>query len=185
MELKHKGMLAAGGQLAGMGYLISGYGSAGVFLLAVTACALVFFQTESRRRWPWKAAVLSGLAGGVILALQPMAGNPGWQIGVVLNGVIAMSGCRWVASMKKSERQEIRWSLDWLTALALLFCGLFFLMPPSLRVHVMEPAYAQTGSVWPLTLFPLLVFMPYFPVRRCLWESRSVNKARAGVLNVK
>ena len=66
--------------------------------------------------------------------------------------------------MKKSERQEIRWSLDWLTALALLFCGLFFLMPPSLRVHVMEPAYAQTGSVWPLYPVSAACFYALFSV---------------------
>ena len=68
MEFKDKGMLAAGGQLAGMGYLISGYDNAGVFLLGVTAIALALFQSENRRRWPWKIALLTGLAGGLILA---------------------------------------------------------------------------------------------------------------------
>ena len=50
MEFKDKGMLAAGGQLAGMGYLISGYDNAGVFLLGVTVIALALFQSDNRRR---------------------------------------------------------------------------------------------------------------------------------------
>lgn len=54
MEFKDKGMLAAGGQLAGMGYLISGYDNAGVFLLGVTVIALALFQSDNRCRWPWK-----------------------------------------------------------------------------------------------------------------------------------
>ena len=124
MEFKDKGMLAAGGQLAGMGYLISGYDNAGVFLLGVTAVALALFQSENRRRWPWKIALLTGLAGGLILGLQPMAGNLGWQAATGLNAVIAMLGYRWVASMNKSECRLIRWSLDWLIALTVLFCGL-------------------------------------------------------------
>ena len=108
MEFKDKGMLAAGGQLAGMGYLISGYDNAGVFLLGVTAVALALFQSENRRRWPWKIALLTGLAGGLILGLQPMAGNLGWQAATGLNAVIAMLGYRWVASMNKSECRLIR-----------------------------------------------------------------------------
>ena len=56
MEFKDKGMLAAGGQLAGMGYLISGYDNAGVFLLGVTVIALALFQSDNRCRWPWSAA---------------------------------------------------------------------------------------------------------------------------------
>ena len=75
MEFKDKGMLAAGGQLAGMGYLISGYDNAGVFLLGVTVIALALFQSDNRRRWPWKIALLTGLAGGLILSLQPIAGD--------------------------------------------------------------------------------------------------------------
>ena len=169
MEFKDKGMLAAGGQLAGMGYLISGYDNAGVFLLGVTVIALALFQSDNRCRWPWKIALLTGLAGGLILGLQPMAGDWSWQAATGLNAVIAMLG--------------YRWSLDWLIALTVLFCGLLLLMPSSLRVYVMEPLYADAGSAWPLPLLPLLVFMPYFPVRLRLMRLRAAGKAKVWILN--
>ena len=185
MEVKYKGMLAAGGQLAGMAYLISGYGNAGVFLLGTTVAALVLFQSDLHRRWPWKAAVMAMIGGGLILWMQPMAADPQWQLSVVLNSVIAMLGCRWLTSMTKYERQEVRWLLDWLMALALLFCGLLFAMPASLRGYVMQPHYAASSSVWPLGLFPLLVFMPYFPIRLRLFCHRMPRRLPIGVLNTK
>ena len=57
MELQNQEILLAGGQLAGMAYFISGDINAGVFLLAVTAAALLCFQAQSHRRWPWLTAV--------------------------------------------------------------------------------------------------------------------------------
>ena len=185
MEVKYKGMLAAGGQLAGMAYLISNYGHAGLFLLGTTVVALVLFQRDLHQRWPWKAAVMTMIGGGLILRLQPMAADPQWQLSVVLNGVIAMLGCRWLTSMSKYERQEVRWLLDWLLALALLFCGLLFAMPASLRSYVMQPLYAACSSAWPLGLFPLLIFMPYFPIRLRLLCRRMPRRLQIGVLNIK
>ena len=83
---------------------ISGYGNAGVFLLGTTVAALVLFQSDLHRRWPWKAAVMAMIGGGLILWMQPMAADPQWQLSVVLNSVIAMLGCRWLTSMTKYER---------------------------------------------------------------------------------
>ena len=88
-------------------------------------------------------------------------------------------------AMERGAQEEVRWLLDWLLALALLFCGLLFAMPASLRSYVMQPLYAACSSAWPLGLFPLLIFMPYFPIRLRLLCRRMPRRLQIGVLKIK
>ena len=176
MENRYKMMMICGAQMVSMLYLIEMEYAASVAVMVIALVA-VCSQT-SRKSFSFSSVVMILLSMAMaegFLMLQPMGKEWIWHLMIVLNGIFAFGvhGC--LNAMSSKDRVYLRWVMDWLLAFSFLLAGVLFLMPDSLRMYLMEPLYLNASHTATAVLLPMILCLPYYPLRIMLKGIRTVK----------
>ena len=176
METRYKMMMITGAQMVSMLYLIEGETPASLFVMMIALTAL--FTQRSVRCFSLSSVMMITvsviLAEGFLL-LQPVRDQLVWHLMVVLNGIFACKAHGYLNTMNTRDRAYLRWVMDWLLAFSFLLAGVLFLMPQSMRMYMMFPAYMNEMNNSVAILVPMILCLPYYPLRIMLRGIRTVK----------
>lgn len=171
METNTKLLLAAGLLLSGWHYLLSGYPSAGCFLLLTDALFLTVMMLNKKQR-RFDQAVLAGMVslilGELLLLCQPPSLISAWQPAVLLNAWISAALSGWFSGFGQRAKAELSWRLDWCLLAGVILCSVTAMLPLSVMRYLMNPVYQNLTRSLPVILIPPLIFLPLAAARLLL-----------------